>query len=242
MCEITNQAPDYFNCGGSAPPPSSAPLIPNPTPAPGPTTNVLVQIRMDDFPQEVGWKIVDSSIDLNVPLIQFTPGTYFVQGATVQQVVSVRSGGTYSLVLFDQAGDGLCCEYGFGEVHVFLGSSADPTKVLVSSDGRYLESKSLPFTASTADIGNNPADSVGLFTVRFKTDLYPQESYWDIRTLDGTALWFAYLEGWAPGSEVTYVLQLTLGEEYNFYVFDEAGDGICEYSNIWLIKMSVAVL
>jgi hypothetical protein len=184
---------------------------------------------MDDFPQEVGWKIVESSIDSSAPLIQFTPGTYFLQGATVQQVVSVRSGESYSLDLFDQAGDGLCCEYGFGEVTVFLGSSADSNKVLASSDGRYLESKSLPFTASTAGIGNNPADSVGLFTVRFKTDNFPYESYWDIRTLDSTVIWFASMEGWAaPGDEVTYIVQLTLGQAYNFYVLDSAGDGLCE--------------
>lgn len=223
-----NQSPEFGCGGGSAPPPP--PQTSSPTPAApvsnAPQTNIFIQIRLDDYPQEIGWSIVDTSTGALV--VQHRPGSYFVTGSIVQEIVSVNEGGSYVLDLKDQAGDGICCEYGFGEAAIFLGNNADPLKELQSTDGRYLEGAKLPFVASFSGIGSDPTPSIGLFTVRFLTDSYPEESYWDIRTMNDEVVWYAHLDGWSPGEEVTYVVELNLGETYTFYVFDEQNDGLCK--------------
>ena len=226
---MTNQAPDYFNCAGDDGTPIPPPPTPVPTNVPGPNlpkTNVLVQVRMDAFPTEIGWRIVDPIT--GAVEIQRSPGTYFLEDQVVQETVSVTEGGNYILDMFDQAGDGICCDYGFGEASVFLGTSADPNNRLAYTDGRYLGRLQLPFTASSAGIDSGSTPSLGLFLIRFQTDSFPTESSFEIRALNGELVWYGDLIESAPGAEAIFIVELTLGESYKFYVFDAGGNGLCK--------------
>ena len=226
---MTNEAPDYFNCAGDDGTPIPPPPTPVPTNAPGPNlpkTDVLVQVRMDAFPTEIGWRIVDPIT--GAVEIQRSPGTYFLEDQVVQETVSVTEGGNYILDMFDQAGDGVCCAHGFGEASVFWGTSADPNKRLAYTDGRYLGRLQLPFTASSAGIDSGPNPNVGLFLVRIQTDSFPTESSWEIRAPHGEVVRHENLHHWDPGSEAIYNIELILGESYLFVVYDSQGDGLCK--------------
>lgn len=161
--------------------------------------------------------------------VQKTPGTYFLPGGVVQEIVSVNEGGNYIFEIFDQAGNGICCDNGFGEASVFLGNSANPGQLLAYTDGRYLDHLQVPFRASSAGFSFVQSPGVGLFLVRFQTDLFPFQSSLEIRTLDGDFVWFVNLEEHVfPTELLTYIIELNLGQSYRFSVFDDGSDGWCK--------------
>lgn len=235
VCQMTNNdAPAYFECGGSVPvPPGPAPTI---SPAPTlPKTEVLVRINTDNYPQELGWRIVTQSGNI---LIQKNPGSYNIPLQIISEIVELPADGTFILELVDQSSDGLCCDYGNGNVSVFLGTSAVSDMYLAYSDGKYMDDEDLTFTVSEAGIINveDPAPAptpapVGAggpsadFVVKIKTDLYPSESTWAIQSLRGETLYSGTPT--IPDATNTFTVQLTIGETYTLLLTDNFGDGFC---------------
>ena len=72
----------------------------------------------------------------------------------------LEPGTTYTLTIFDSAGDGICCGFGLGAIFVFLGEDADPTQTLVYDDGQYGSSTTHTFVASPSEVFTLPSDVV----------------------------------------------------------------------------------
>jgi hypothetical protein len=195
---------------------------------------------MDNYPQEVGCRVRKASDDASIFIRN--PGYYYQPGAVVEEVVSVEYGENFVLELFDEAGDGICCDYGIGEVSVYLGDEVDPAKLLAQTDGVYLKTDEIPFTASPSGVqppdnsggnnGNNGGNGNGTetaqFLVKFLTDQYPKESSWAIQNLNDEVVYQSGQTLNQPLTPVTQVVELKIGETYNFVVFDSFGDGLCK--------------
>jgi hypothetical protein len=230
-----NQAPAYFECGNVPVSPTAAQTI---SPAPTlPKTDVLLRIKMDNYPQELGWRIKTLSGGV---LKQRNPGSYNIPLQIITETVELTSDGTYIIELVDQSSDGICCDYGNGDVSVFLGSSAASDKYLAYSDGKFTNNEELTFTVSEAGIINvggpapGPAPSpVGVdgptadYIVKIKTDLYPAESSWAIQSLRGETLYSGTPS--LPDATNTFDVRLTIGETYTFLLTDNFGDGFCKW-------------
>lgn len=248
VCEMADSPPAYFDCdsintGGtrpsSTPMPVSSPATPTTRPPTGPPspslpqTQVLVSITPDMFPKEVGWSIVSSSGKV---IVERKPGTYFgiLPNEKIEEIVSVIIGETYTLVLIDSGGDGICCDYGDGSASVFLGTTSNLAKRIAFTDGGFGDEVDLPFTVSPSITPNSGAPSpaptlssgtTDKYLVTFTTDKYPSESHWSIKTSGGSLVKRVSLS--LPNTVESTVVELTRNGTYVFVVEDEFGDGTC---------------
>jgi V8-like Glu-specific endopeptidase len=209
--------PDF--CATPAPP-TPAPAPPAPTPAPPtnspPTTGsyqVEVIVKHDSYPEETGWTLKDSSGEV---LLSQGTGTYKTPGGQVSRTVSVPDG-TYVFEIFDNQGDGICCEYGSGAYEIKI-------------DG---ESSVISGTRFTTSIAENflvgYPESVD-YVVAIQYDAYPEETEWQVEDANGNFIIgvaankvsedFAYYE-------FTIDAGLVAGEDYVIRLRDEFGDGFC---------------
>lgn len=248
-CGMSNDVPDYFDCGDLPRPPTGAPtstLSPTLT-----QTEVLLKITLDGYPEEFGWKIRRADND-DIVHERF-PGEYTEQGG-YRERITVDDGGTFYLDLTDDRNDGICCVYGNGKVELFLGGESDPDMLLAYSNGEYGTSASIEFTASEDAVIEGPGGGPGeddnspkaAFTVRIRTDLYPVESSWAIETQERQTV-FDMAAGviTTVNGDVTQTIELTLGKTYNFVIEDSFGDGICKFistvhwmsARSWCIRM-----
>lgn len=118
MCS-TSSGPVAPSGGSTIPPASSSPPI-----AP---MNVLVQIKLDQFPIETSWYIetIQGEIIHDVPIY-----SYITPLATVSEVVTLDSTQQYRLIVMDSFGDG--CK--FARIRVFtLRPTRSPTDSTLSS-------------------------------------------------------------------------------------------------------------
>jgi archaellum component FlaF (FlaF/FlaG flagellin family) len=90
--------------------------------------NITFIINADDYPQETSWQLYDVP---NNELI--ASGSLNNGDEGIREDICVDYGSCFSLVLFDSAGDGLCC--GFGEGDFLVLNSAGDT--LVANDGNF---------------------------------------------------------------------------------------------------------
>merc|ERR1712218_556097 len=122
------------------------------------------------------------------------------------QVHECVSKGCYEFVIFDSAGDGICCSYGEGYYTITVDKN-----VLQESNGTYNSSEHVKFcsieTASPAsdaksqpskqlfqendtddegDDNNNECTSIW---IEIKTDAYPSEISWNIDDISGNSLY-----------------------------------------------------
>mmetsp|Transcript_11807 Transcript_11807/g.16879 ORF Transcript_11807/g.16879 Transcript_11807/m.16879 type:complete len:639 (-) Transcript_11807:1184-3100(-) len=240
LCSISDSPPSYFQCGGSGQPPSSSAPTRMPTqppavsPSAGNQVQVLLEIQMDNYPTEVGWGIRDTL--LGELVYSRAPGRYQNPAVLVKEPLTLIEGRSYILIMFDQQGDGLCCNFGIGSATLYLGESADSNRILVFNDGTYSSRRETSFVASEAGLissgggsggGSGTESESGLFSLLFQTDGFPDESSWGVFSENGNAMASGSLEGYNAGSIVLFTMQLPLKETYDLAIFDSASDGIC---------------
>ncbi len=76
-------------------------------------SNMKVSIKLDDFPEETSWEIVDDLTGSTVA----SGGPYGVnQAGKIKNKTVCLDDGLYSFYIDDEYGDGICCDYGFGYV------------------------------------------------------------------------------------------------------------------------------
>lgn len=119
--------------------PTSAPTKePTTAPTDGPTGDFEIQVVVihDTWPSETSWVLADEQ---GVALLSQSSGSVVFSGAVVNETVPVNAG-TYTFVIDDVAGDGICCAYGNGSYAVIV----DGTTVF--SGGEFGSTQKLTFT------------------------------------------------------------------------------------------------
>jgi hypothetical protein len=114
-----------------------------------------VYIEYDDFPEEVFWRLEDKSTGQTIAVQPSIPDV----NATFYHRLSLQPG-KYTLQVTDTQGDGLCCEYGQGQIIVSahgsppLNSTLETqSQVLAESDGHFEYRLALDFTVPPLDGG-----------------------------------------------------------------------------------------
>lgn len=79
---------------------------------------IQVSLTPDDAPKETSWDLQNSGSS--------TILSYSIGDELTKSVTEVCSG-YYSLRVYDSYGDGICCEYGEGQISVSISSSSSPT-------------------------------------------------------------------------------------------------------------------
>jgi hypothetical protein len=99
-----------------------------PSPSPSARAEVQVQVQYDDYPEETGWTLRDSTGTLIS--IQST-GSFNTPGGIVTKTSSVAPG-TYTFEMTDTADDGICCEYGSGSFRIAVNG-----ETVISNNGQF---------------------------------------------------------------------------------------------------------
>lgn len=125
--------PDQDNDGvcGDADPDDTDPCNPNGLLDGTLTTLTIV---MDQYPQEVSWKIVDSN-----DVVVASKAGYTGAGQTYTELVCLKDG-CYTFTIEDSYGDGICCGQGNGSY-----SLTDPNNNVLASGGQYTTSEDTEF-------------------------------------------------------------------------------------------------
>ncbi len=81
------------------------------TAATGPVYIFNLSITLDDYPEETSWEIVNG----NNQVVYSSDGTYSGEpdGSTVE-ITGCLAEACYTFVMYDDADDGICCDYGLG--------------------------------------------------------------------------------------------------------------------------------
>ena len=215
----------------------------------GMNTTVLLLIEFDQFPEETRWEIAD---DATGNLVSQQSGVYSQVRSATEQII-LKAGQSYTLTVLDTGNDGICCNFGAGQVYLFLGDTVDTTMTLVYGDGTFSSSVSYSFVVSADAV--LPVDQVppvrGITTrapsvsvapsvsmapsgppvevlLMFDFDAWPEEVSWALLDANDMLVASGPPEPYTLQEEVVTVqLLLNSGEFYTLLVFDEFGDGIC---------------
>lgn len=126
-------------CTQSSAPPMSFDCTNMEQVVPGEVVQVTVIIRMDDYPNEVGWLLTDET-KFGVTIEERLPGYYTSTpiGTTIYETFNVTERSTYSFTLVDLNGDGLCCSgvNGPGSYLVVYGTN-ETGEVIASGGGDF---------------------------------------------------------------------------------------------------------
>jgi hypothetical protein len=153
ICELSAVPPADCNTTGTSPAADSV--------------NVTLYIRYDDCPEEVFWRLEEKATG---QIIAFQPSIPN-RRASFSHKLSLRPG-EYALQVTDMQGDGICCEYGKGQIAVFAHGSPSTsslksqsqiqteteTQLLAQSDGQFEFRLSLDFTVPPLESGPWPDD------------------------------------------------------------------------------------
>jgi len=266
VCDLSSDPPAYFNCDGNPPPepptdpitdpppepptdpitdpPPEPPTDPITDPPPEPPTdpitdpppeppmgetNVLIEIELDLFPDETSWRIKDAS---GQGVASVKPGSYTNSvDPTVFKIVSLSVDAGYTFILKDSFGDGFK-----GKLTLYLGDSADPTKIIGLFDGgapgdRFAgKNKQIAFVAGESGILSGPAPGLVAVVVSVRLDDYPDETSWFIKDtstntiVDGARVWPGfYADDTGTVNDTVY---LPSGGRFKFILKDSHGDGL----------------
>jgi Trypsin len=78
------------------------------------TVDVRVNILLDDYPTETGFQITDSNANI---VAGYRAGSFDTPNSLFTETLGLPPG-EYELLVEDQHGDGLCCEYGRGNFSI----------------------------------------------------------------------------------------------------------------------------
>jgi trypsin len=131
------------------------------------SVNLTLYIRYDDYPEEVFWRLEEQATGQTIAFQPSIPS----RRASFNHKLSLRPG-KYTLQVTDMQGDGICCEYGKGQIAVFAHGSPSTsslksqsqaetqtqTQLLAQSDGKFEFRLALDFTVPPLDSGPWPDD------------------------------------------------------------------------------------
>lgn len=206
-------------------PPTNDPLPPtNDPPTTGGLSDVKVVVEHDDWPQETGWDLNDSSVEV---LLSQETGTYNIIDGLVPKTVSMPDG-TYVFEMTDSVNDGICCDYGRGFYRIKINGES-----LVVSGGAF-HSK----IAETFVVGEPvvvvPVISSMDYVVAIQYDQFPRETAWSLENLNGD-----FVIGFGTNSvrerydcgydDYAFPIDSDLipGEAYVLLLEDQYSDGFC---------------
>ena len=182
----------------------------------GSTGNVTFTLVTDNYPSETAWTLKNSS-----GTTVASGSGYSSANSTYTQSYSL-SDGTYTFTITDSYGDGICCTQGNGSFTWKEGSTT------LTSGGSFTSSQTKTFTIGSGSGGGGGSGTADIL-VTIKTDNYPSETTWQIRSGSTT------ITGGGPysGANTTYTKTVTLASgSYSFVINDQYGDGICcSYGN-----------
>jgi hypothetical protein len=116
---------------------------------------LTLQIQFDEYPEEVGWKLtssVTSESRMDNTVASRTPPYYgpALANQLVTELIPVPAiNASYTFILSDSHGDGLCCVYGHGSYSLWKGPLED-NELLASGDGSDSFQEETYFTVSFA--------------------------------------------------------------------------------------------
>jgi hypothetical protein len=90
-----------------------------------------VEVVHDEYPSETGWTLRDGA---GAAIASQLTDSYNTEFGTTVETRNITAG-TYTFVVTDSAGDGICCEYGFGSFTIFVDG-----ETVISNNGEFLES------------------------------------------------------------------------------------------------------
>lgn len=117
----------------------------------GPTLDITLEIVLDDYGSETTW---DFRNDANEVLYSGGPYQDNADGTLVEVDFCVPDG-CYTFNIYDEWGDGICCEYGQGSYTIFNWNGQN-----IGSGGEFTESDS--FTFCTDDVSVSEAEATGI--------------------------------------------------------------------------------
>ena len=91
---------------------------------------ITLQLNFDDFPEETSWKI--KSTDNNQLIATGGNYPYEAAGTSIDEAVCLEEG-CYKLIVKDSYGDGMCCDYGFGNFLIL----DEEQEIFYESDGDF---------------------------------------------------------------------------------------------------------
>lgn len=92
--------------------------------------DIKVTLKLDDFPEETTWEIVDDQT--NQVVLSGGPYNASQAGKTKNKTICLADG-LYSFYIDDEYGDGICCDYGNGSVKLKNGNG----QVFAALDGYF---------------------------------------------------------------------------------------------------------
>ena len=138
-------------------------------------TDVTVSIKLDNYPEETAWSLVDSN---GATVASASYSTSNPDGSTVTETVCLEDG-CYDFVITDTYGDGICCSYGRGEYTVSDGSgtlasggsfgSSESTNFCIGNTRTAGEVRTVNFNNNNFTMHPNPVNDV--LNVKLKGDL-----------------------------------------------------------------------
>ncbi|HFA49376.1 MAG TPA: T9SS type A sorting domain-containing protein [Bacteroidetes bacterium] len=127
--------------------------------APTTADNALsIEIQTDDAPAEIYWELLnqDGSVlhrggNPGVFTDEDLDGAYIDGNTTYSQDIPLPGNGCYELVMYDRAGDGICCNFGFGYYRII---NADNSILLQGGIYRYEDHRPFSLQGATDKTDN----------------------------------------------------------------------------------------
>ncbi|UCE66688.1 MAG: hypothetical protein JSU85_01330 [Candidatus Zixiibacteriota bacterium] len=102
-----------------------------------PEDSIVIEIMTDNYPYETTWEILESGTSDVIG----SGGPYNGRNMLFVEYICAENSGCYDFIIYDEYGDGICCDNGNGYYNVFLNDS------LVATGGEF------DFLEATAEIG-----------------------------------------------------------------------------------------
>lgn len=147
VCELSVNPPDSFEC--------DAPTLP-----PTQDVQVTIAVTFDDFPDEITMMVIDET-GYGVILVEFPVDSFLdvEPQSTFYHTLTMKENSTYTFIINDSGGDGLCC-YKEGSYVVYVGTESDKGEILASGGGNFGEEMVHQFTIlAPGSVGQSNNDS-----------------------------------------------------------------------------------
>jgi len=200
-----------------------------------PSVTVSVWIRLSLIATAIGWEIirkVDGEVVFSVPPFSYERAAALTQ---VNETLQLEAEVEYVFVVVNIVGEGLCCNWGYGNAFVYLGTEPSDDMVLVFDDGQFGVERNHTFVASSSGVLNEgiptaaPTSTNVAVTVFFSLDLKPEEFAWAVAEGDPFSIVTAFEFGTytVPNANVTETLYLQQDVNYSVELADLGDNGIC---------------
>ena len=100
-----------------------------------------LELRTDQFPSEVSWKIVNSS-----GIVSLSGDHYNAPNSIFTQNIDLPADECYTFIIDDRGGDGICCKYGNGSYKLLNSQGVE-----IATGGNFGNTESVPFKVSAKE-------------------------------------------------------------------------------------------